>query len=334
MKPITQWFSAWRAFFALLASVVLVGSGHHVAAQDLNAWPTKALSMVVPFPAGGPADILGRQVAKQLGEVLGVPVVVENKAGAATAIGASFVARAPKDGYTLLLSAGSTFTTTPHLKEQLPYSLKDFEPVGAVATIPFAFVVKKDFPAKTLAEFIDYARANPGKVNNATNGQGSMVHLLGELVGKGLDVKLTMVHYKGAAPSTADMLAGVIDSNVEALTASVPNVRAGNYRALAVLTEKRAPLFPDVPTFKELGYPAIVGETWMSIFAPAGTPKTTIDKLNRALATVIESPEYIEAMRKLGNDPRLTTPAQLLAVTQQESEMWRQLILSLGIKGE
>jgi len=303
-------------------------------ADVASVWPSKPITLVVPFPAGGPADILGRQVARQLHDVLRVSIIVENKAGAATAIGASFVARAPADGYTLLFSAGSTFTTTPHLKEQLPYRLEEFEPVAAVATIPFAFVVKKDFPAQSLDEFVRYARSHPGKINNATNGQGSMVHLLGELVAKGIDAKFTMVHYKGAAPATADMLAGVIDSNVEALTATVPNVTAGHYRALAVLSEDRAPLMPDVPTFKELGYPAVVGETWMSIFAPAGTPKAVVQRLSQALNEITRSSEFGQAMLKLGNDPKTTTPEQLLAVTQKESAMWQALIKQLGIKGE
>jgi len=304
-------------------------------AQDAaDHWPDKAISLVVPFPAGGTADILGRQVARQLHDVLNVSVVVENKAGAATAIGATYVARAAKDGYTLLLSAGSTFTTTPHLKGQLPYSLDDFVPVAAVATIPFAFVVRKDFPAKTLAEFVQYAKEHPGKINNATNGQGSIVHLLGELVGKGLGVQFTMVHYKGAAPATADMLAGVIDSNVEALTASVPNVNTGGYRALAMIAEERAPLLPDVPTFKELGYPAVVGETWMSIFAPAGTPKSIVDKLSKSINQITNSAEYKDAMLKLGDDAKTTTPEELLDVTKKESAMWKALIEQLGIKGE
>src|SRR5207237_6317361 len=144
-------------------------------------------------------------------------------------------------------------------------------PVATVCTVPFAFVVKKDFPAKTLREYVAYAKANPGKINNATNGQGSMVHLLGELIAQGLDVKLTHVHYKGAAPATMDMLGGVIDSNVEALTSAVPNVNTGQYRALAVLSAERQPLMPNVPTFKELGYPSVVGETWFAVFAAAGT---------------------------------------------------------------
>ncbi|MCX7144277.1 MAG: tripartite tricarboxylate transporter substrate binding protein, partial [Proteobacteria bacterium] len=256
---------------------------------DATAWPVKPVTVVIPYPPGGTSDVVGRLLAQRLREELGGVFVVENKAGAATAIGAAYVARAPKDGYTLLLSAGTTFTVIPHLNDNLAYKLDDFEPVAAVATVPFAFVVKKDFPAKNLREFLAYAKANPGKINNATNGQGSMVHLLGELIANDLDVKLVQVHYKGAAPATMDMIGGVVDSNVEALTSAVPNVNAGRYRALAVLSAERLPLMPEVPTFRELGYPTIVGETWYAVFAPATTPKPIIDKLNAALNKITTS---------------------------------------------
>ena len=164
-------------------------------AGDVAGWPSKPVTLLVPYPPGGTSDVIGRQLAQRLREELGQVFVVENKAGAATAIGATAVARAPKDGYSLLLSAGTTFTVIPHLSDKLQYKLEDFEPVATVATVPFAFVVKKDFPAKTLPEFVAYAKENPGKINNATNGQGSMVHLLGELISNGLGVKLTHIHY-------------------------------------------------------------------------------------------------------------------------------------------
>ena len=303
-------------------------------AQAQEPWPSKPVSLVVPFPPGGTSDVIGRQLAQRLREELGQTVIVENKAGAATAIGASFVARAPKDGYTLLLSAGSTFTVNPNFNDKLPYKLDDFEPVAPVATVPFAFVVKKDFPAKTLKEYAAYARDNPGKINNATNGQASMVHLLGELIASGLDVKLTQVHYKGAAPATMDMLGGVIDSNVEALTSAVPNVNAGQYRVLAVLSADRQPLMPEVPTFRELGYPAIVGETWFAVFAPAGTPRPVLDKLSAAVRKITSSPTFSESMRKIGNEAKTGTPAELRATTVAQHQLWGDLIRRLNIKAE
>ena len=315
---------------ALIGALALLPGG----AQAQDPWPNKPISLVVPYPPGGTSDVIGRQLAQRLREELGQTVIVENKAGAATAIGATFVARAHKDGYTLLLSAGSTFTVNPNFNDKLPYKLDDFEPVAPVATVPFAFVVKKDFPAKTLKEYAAYARANPGKINNATNGQASMVHLLGELIASGLDVKLTQVHYKGAAPATMDMLGGVIDSNVEALTSAVPNVIAGQYRALAVLSADRQPLLPEVPTFRELGYPAIVGETWFAVFAPAGTPKPVLDKLSAALRKITSSLTFSESMRKIGNEARTGTPAELRATTVAQGQLWGDLIKRLNIKAE
>lgn len=303
-------------------------------AQDAASWPSKPVTLVIPYPPGGTSDVVGRILAQRLREELGQSFIAENKAGASTAIGATAVARAPKDGYTLLLSAGTTFTVIPHMNDKLQYKLEDFEPVAAVATVPFAFVVKKDFPAATMRDFAAYAKANPGKINNATNGQGSMVHLLGELVAQGLGIKMTHVHYKGAAPATMDMLAGVVDSNVEALTSALPNVEAGKYRALAVLSEERQPLMPNVPTFKELGHPSVVGETWYAVFAPVGTPKPIVEKLNATLRKITTSPSFMESMRKLGNEAKTSTPAELRDLTVQQSKGWGEMIRRLNIKTE
>ena len=312
----------------LAASIAPQGA----AAQTTDAWPSRPISLVVPYPPGGTSDVVGRYLAERLREDLGTTVVVENKAGAATAIGAAHVARAPKDGYTLLLSAGTTFTTNPHMNEKLAYRLEDFEPVSLVGTVPFAFVVKKDLPVKDVREFVAYAKSNAGKVNNATNGQGSMVHLLGELVGQGLGVQLNQVHYKGAAPATADMIGGFVDSNVEALTSAVPNVTTGRYRALAVLSAERLPLLPDVPTFRELGYPSIVGETWYAVFAPAGTPAPVVERLNASLRKIVASQGYVEFMRKHGNEARSSTPAELLELSRQQHRSWGELISKLKLK--
>ena len=317
-----------------LAALATLAASATLPALAQDGWPNKPISLVVPYPPGGTSDVVGRQLAQRLREELGQPVIVENKAGAATAIGATHVARAPRDGYTLLLSAGTTFTVNPHFNDKLQYKLEDFAPVALVCTVPFAFVVKKDFPAKTLKEYAAYAKANPDKINNATNGQGSMVHLLGEMIATGLDVKMTQVHYKGAAPAMMDVIGGVVDSNVEALTNAVPNVKAGQYRALAVLSAERQALMPDVPTFRELGYPDIVGETWYGVFAPAGTPQPVVDKLNAALRKITSSPAFVDGMRKIGNEAKSGSPADLLATTQEQSKVWGGLIKRLNITAQ
>ncbi len=327
---------ALRDFVSVAALTVVAAFPLGVAAQsgDVANWPSRPITIVIPYPPGGTSDVVGRQLGQRLREELGQTFIIENKAGAATAIGATAVARAAKDGYTLLLSAGTTFTVIPHLNDKLQYKLDDFEPIATVCTVPFAFVVKKDFPAKTMGEFIAYGKANPNKVNNATNGQGSMVHLLGELISSGLDIKMTQVHYKGAAPATMDMLAGIVDSNVEALTSAVPNVNTGRYRALAVLSAERQPLMPNVPTFKELGYPSVVGETWYGVFAPLGTPKPIVDKLNAVLRKITTSASFEEAMRKIGNEAKSSTPAELRDTTLQQSKIWGDMIRRLNIKAE
>jgi len=327
-------FQMHRRALAALALASVLPAVSFAQTGDSSNWPARPITLVVPFPPGGATDVIGRQLAELLRKDLGQTVIVENKAGAATAIGAAAVARAPKDGYTLLLSTGTTFAVVPHLTDKLPYKLDDFDPVGAVCTGPFAFVVKKDFPARNIGEFVAYAKAHPGHVNNATNGQGSLVHLLGELVASGLGIQMTQVHYKGAAPATMDMIAGVVDSNVETLTSATPNVKAGKYRALAVLSAERQPSMPDVPTFKELGYPSVVGETLYAVFAPAGTPKPVVDKLNAALRKITTSSGFEQAMHNIGNEPKSSTPEELRENMLQQDQQWGGLIRRLNIKAE
>jgi tripartite-type tricarboxylate transporter receptor subunit TctC len=320
-----------------LAAIVLAAAAPFGSFAQPNAaadWPTRPVTLVVPFPAGGLSDVIGRQLATLLQEELGQTIVVENKAGAATAIGATFVARAPKNGYTLLLSSGSTFTVLPHLKNKLMYKLADFDPVGTVCVSPYVFVVGKDFPAQTLGEFVAYAKAHPGKINNATTGQGSMVHLLGELVASSLGIPMTQVHYKGTSPLTIDMIGGLVDATEDTMGSALPNVQAGRYRALAMMTAERQSVMPDVPTFKELGYPSVIGETLYAVFAPAGTPKPIVDKLNAVLRKITTSSRFAQAMRNIGNEPTTSTPEELREITLQQSRQLGDLIQRLNLKTE
>lgn len=325
-------FSLLRRSFvcgALAAGIALLGAG--LAAPARADYPERNVTLVVPYPAGGTTDIVARILAQQLGADLGKNVLIENKGGASTAIGAHAVAVAPKDGYTLLFGAGTTFTTNPHLLPDIKYKLADFAPIAMVVKVPFAFIVKKDFPAKTLEEFRAYAQANPGKINNATNGRGSTVHLLGELTARGLGVKVQHVHYRGAAPAMNDIIAGTVDSNVEALTNAVPNHNAGQYRALAVLSDKRLPQLPDVPTFKELGYPSVIGETWFAVFAPTGTPQDIVTRLSKAISTIVASPDFARRMHEIGNVPAVMSPAELDTFVRGESDRLGTLIKDAGI---
>jgi tripartite-type tricarboxylate transporter receptor subunit TctC len=316
----------WFAIAAVLAASLFA-----VAPGQAQQYPERNITMVVPFPPGGTTDIVARILTEQLSTELGKQVVIENRGGASTSIGAQVVAGADKDGYTLLFASATTFTTNPHLLASIKYRLEDFAPVAMVVKVPFAFVVKKDFPAADVAAFRAYALANPSKVNNATNGPGSTVHLMGEIVARGLGVKLQHVHYRGAAPAMNDMLAGIVDSNVEALTNTVPNHKAGMYRALAVLSEERLPQLPDVPTFKELGFPSIVGATWFAVFAPAGTPQPALDRLSAAITRIVKTPEFAKKMEPIGNQPWPMTPAELETHVKSERDRLGKLIREANI---
>ncbi len=319
-----------NVYATLLGLAALFGASTVAVSQ--SSYPSRTITLVVPFPAGGTADIVARVAASAMGDELKQNVIVENMSGASTAIGTAAVARAEKDGYKLLFTAATTFVTNPHLYEKLSYKLEDFEPVALVAKVPFAFVVKKDFPARTLAEFKDYAKANPGKINNATNGPGSVVHLIGEVIARQLGIEMKQVHYRGASPATNDMLAGVIDSNVEALTNAVPNVTTGQYRALAVLTSERSPQLPDVPTFKELGYPELIAESWFAVFAPAGTPAEITQKLSDILTRMVQSADFIQRMREIGNEAAAAGPQELVKYVKEENARWGKIIKEAGIQ--
>ena len=297
----------------------------------LANYPERNISLIVPFPAGGTTDIVARIVAEQLSAEYGRSVVIENRGGASTTIGTQAVTNAEKDGHTLLFTAATTFTTNPHLLPAIKYKLDDFAPVAMVVKVPFAFVVRKGFPAQDVKSFREYALANAGKINNATNGAGSTVHLLGELVARELGIKVAHVHYRGAAPAMNDMLAGVVDTNVEALTNSAPNHVAGQYKALAVLSQKRLPQLPDVPTFAELGYPGIVGESWFAVFAPAGTPKPVVDRLNASISRIVRSEDFRKRMEAIGNEPTAMTPDELGSYVRAESGRLGKLIKDAGI---
>jgi tripartite-type tricarboxylate transporter receptor subunit TctC len=317
-------------YSTLLGLAALLGAGPVANAQ--SSYPSRTVSLVVPFPAGGTADIVARIAAAAMGDELKQNVIVENMSGASTAIGTAAVARGEKDGHKLLFTAATTFVTNPHLYDKLPYKLEDFEPIALVSKVPFAFVVKKDFPARTLAEFKDYAKANPGKINNATNGPGSVVHLIGEMIGMQLGIEMKQVHYRGAAPATNDILAGVVDSNVEALTNAVPNVTANQYRALAVLTNERSPQLPEVPTFKELGYPELVAESWFAVFAPAGTPNDITQRLSAVVTGIVQSPNFVKRMQEIGNEATAATPQELLRYVMEENTRWGKVIKEVGVQ--
>lgn len=312
-----------------LAAAALCAAPLFAFAQSAD-YPTRTVKIIVPFPAGGATDLLARAVGQGLQERLGQNFVVENRDGAATMIGTNVVQQSAADGYTLLFTTPTTFALNPFMFQKVTYKLDDFEPIGAVTSVDYSFLVRNDFPAKTFAEYIDYVKKNPGKVNHATTGEGTLAHLTGARLAQRLGLDITFIHYRGSAPATLALMANQVDSNIESVSVSANNVIAGKYRALTVM-EKRSKKLPDVPTITELGYPDLAGGSWFSMFAPAGTPAPVVTKLNKALNELLESPAFIARAEDMGMIPLPGTPAAMKARTIRERDTWGALIAKLKI---
>jgi tripartite-type tricarboxylate transporter receptor subunit TctC len=283
----------------LLAAGVLAGP-----AARAESYPAHTIRIVNPFPPGSPVDVVARPLAQKLQELLGQAVVVENKAGAGGTVGAEMVARAPADGYTLLVTSASTHVIAPVLRKSMPYdALKDFVPLALVAHGPTAIVVHPSLPVHTLAEFVQYARAHPGKVAYASSGPGTILHLNGELFAAKTGTELLHVPYKGAVPASTDLLAGQVQAMFDSITNAAPQVKAGKLRALAVLTPQRSPLMPDVPTAQEQGFQGLEFPAWIGVFAPAGTPRDVVARLEDALKTLMAQPDLREHFVQAGLIP-------------------------------
>lgn len=280
-------------------ALVLSGIVGHAAAQG---YPTRPITFVVPFPAGGVSDNFARAVAKPLGEKLGQTVVVENKPGAGGIIGTEFVANAPADGYTLLYGASGPLATYPFTYKKLPYDpLTSFAAIQEVADSPLLLVVPADSPFKTLKELIDFARGNPGKLNYASTGPGSSQNLAAVLLQKEGGVTMTHIPYKGTAPAMQDLLGGRIDLMFDYPVIMKPQIEAGKIRSFGITTETRHVTMPALPTFVEQGYPGVVLTAWGSIVAPAGTPEPIISRISAALDDVLKDPGLIKYFNDQGS---------------------------------
>ena len=277
---------------------------------------------MVPWPAGGTTDVLARIVAEELRARLAGSFIIENRPGNASTIGTAHVARAEKDGHTLLVTSASTFTAVPHLMKNIGYSTDDFEPLSVIARSPFAFVVRKNLPVKNLAEFVAYAKANPGKLNNATNGANTTTHILGELTARVLGVQLHQVHYRGAAPAMKDLLTEVVDTSVDAVTTTSPLVEDGQIRAIATLGAERPPQLPNVPTFKELGFNGLEHDVWFGVLSPRGTPPEIVTKLNASLSEIASSPAFKKRAADLGMVTSAGSLPAVKAYVLKDVETW------------
>jgi tripartite-type tricarboxylate transporter receptor subunit TctC len=289
------------------------------------AYPTRPITVIVPFAAGGNNDVSGRIVAKKLGDLLGQPVVVENKTGAAGAIGAAAVATAKPDGYTLGFLSSGPVAANVSLYKTLSYDpRKDFAPVARVTTSPSVLVVNPSMPVKNLEEFIDYAKKNPGKLNYGTAGNGSSPHLAGALFDSMAGVQMVPVAYRGGAPALTDLMAGQVQAVFNPILEVMPQIRAGKLKALAVTTDKRSALLPDLPALGER-FPGYEVLTWNGLFAPAGTPPEIVDKLNAAVRKALADPEVIARLTELGLEVAVSSPQEFTAYINRQIDHFGKL---------
>jgi tripartite-type tricarboxylate transporter receptor subunit TctC len=315
----------------LLAVLLLLAS---LGALAQEPYPSKPIRMILPFPPGGGTDLLGRLIADRLAAALGQPVVTENRGGAGGNVGAEAAARSAPDGYTIVLVAPS-LAISPTLYSKLNYDpIKDFAPIALVAQVPNVMITHPSVPATTLAEFIAYARANPGKLNFGSGGLGTSNHLAGELFNLRTGAGLIHVPYKGVNLAMNGVLAGEVHLVFIGVPVPAPHIKAGRLRALAVLARERSPLIPEVPTAAEAGLADFDVTTWYGILAPAGTPRPIIQRLNGELTNMMQAPEIKERLGALGTDPLTSTPEEFGAYIKQEIAKWGDVIRKARLHAE
>ncbi len=317
----------------LLLSLGVILAPSVLQAQD--AWPTRPITFVVPYGAGGYTDLVGRLTARFVEKALGKPVVVDNRPGAGGIVGAQAVVNAPPDGYTFCVCSIGAISVAPFdpLQKVNYDPLKDLAPVGVVSSIAQVIIVKKDLPLKTLAELVSYAKSNPGKLNYGSSGAGGLTHYSVELFQARTGTKVVHIPFKGGAPSTAAVVAGQVDFSFANMTDGLPQVTAGSVHGLAVTSHNRSPYLPDLPTVQEAAaLPGFVVETWNGIMAPAKTPQPIIQKLSEILIKMADDPEVKEIMRKAGSDTAKTTPDEFRAQIMREIAQWTPLIKEITAK--
>lgn len=297
-----------------------------------QGFPSRPVKIIVPFAAGGGADIVARLVGQKMTATLGQPVIIENVPGAGTILGAQRLENSAPDGYTVLVATPSTVLTNPHLYKKLPYNPQDFAPVSLLANQAFIVGVNPQLPVKNFAEFVQYAKDHPKKLNYATSGRGGAAHIVGEMFENALGLDMTDVPYKGSGPALTDLMGGQVQVAFDGGSTIVAFSREGKIRALAVTTEKRSPIAPDVPTVVELGYPKLVIQNRYFVLAPKGTPARVIAKLNDAVVAALNSEDVRAQLAKDGTIAEPTTPEGLAKILKADGELWGGTIRRLGIQ--
>jgi len=317
-----------HAVMLVIATVVGAPAIHAQA-----PYPSKPIRIVVPFPAGGTTDILARAVAQKLTETGGQPVVVDNRPGAGGNIGAELVAKSAPDGYTLLMGTVGTHAINPGLYAKMPYDhQRDFAPVILVAGVPNVLVVHPAVPVNSVQELIAYAKANPGKLNFASSGNGTSIHLSAELFKTMAGVQMTHVPYKGSSPALQDLVGGQVQLMFDNLPSSLALIKAGKLKALAVTSKERAAALPDVPTIAESGLPGFEASSWFGLLAPAGTPQPIIAKLNAEIAKWLATPEAKEKMLGQGANAAGGSPDDFARFIATETAKWQKVVKESGAK--
>ncbi len=315
--------------FVVTATAGVMGTA---PAQAQGAWPDKPLKLVVPYPAGGNADNTARLLATQLGQRLGQQVVVDNRPGGSGTIGAAAVAKAPADGYTLLLDA-TAFTVNPSLFPKLPFdAAKDFAPISLVLQVPLLMVVPANSPFQSVADVAKAARARPGHLTYASAGNGGAQHLAGELFKQGQKVAITHIPYRGGAPALTDLIGGQVDLMFSATTASGPFVKSGKLRALAVTSPRRVEGWESVPTVTESGVPGFQVSEWNGLFAPAGTPRPVLERLEAETRAIVASPEMKKRFAELGAQGVGSSAQEFSVFLKTETTKWAEVIRTAGIR--
>jgi tripartite-type tricarboxylate transporter receptor subunit TctC len=315
-------------FLGLAAAVPLIA----FAQQD---FPTHPIHLVIPWPPGGPVDIVGRALGRQMSEALGQPVVIDNRAGATGLIGTAYVAKAAPDGYTLVVTGIGPNAVGPALIKDMPYDVaKDFTQISIVATVPNVLVVNADLPVKTVAELIAYAHANPGKLSYGSTGTGATPHLAAELFKSMAKVDMVHVPYKGAAPAVVDLLGGQIQLMFAPIATALPHIKSGKLRALGVTTLRRSSVMPDVPTIAESGLPGYDQTVWNGLAGPANMSPAVVAKLHAAVVKAVGSQELRAIFTSVGSDALSDTPAEFTALVAEEIIRWAKLVRDVGLKPE
>ncbi|HXJ51378.1 MAG TPA: tripartite tricarboxylate transporter substrate binding protein [Burkholderiales bacterium] len=312
-----------------------------VAAASLSAsafgqgYPNKPIRLVVPYAAGGVSDIMGRALAQKLGELIGQPMIVENRAGAAGALGTDATAKSAPDGYTIVLSSLTAYAIAPNMNKSVTYDpVKDFSAIGGVAIAPNILTVSATAPFNSLKELVEYAKANPGKLTFGSSGVGSIGHLSGEVLRTSVGAQMLHVPYKSAGVAYPDMFAGNVSMVFDTLPSAIQHIRSGKAKPIAVLSDKRSALLPDVPTFAEAGFPEATLRFWFGLHGPAHMAAPVVQKLNQTLNHALAAPDLRERFSTLGADPYPTTPQQLTDLVRADMEKLAKTIKAAGIARE